>query len=202
MVSIIVPVHNTADYLHKCIESLRSQTLQQVEIILVDNLSVDGSSEICDEYAKTDKRIKVLHLSIAGLSIARNAGMRIASAPYIGFVDSDDYVEPAMFEKMLDAMVQSDAEIAYCNFLLEYEFKPNESPYRNSGDIVIRDPKNVLQDMMMEKLVVLLVQSFIKVISDIITIPRGENYEDRLVMYEWVALCNKVVWVDSPFIIM
>ena len=56
-----------------------------------------------------------------------------------------------MFEKMLDAMVQSDAEIAYCNFLLEYEFKPNESPYRNSGDIVIRDPKNVLQDMMMEK---------------------------------------------------
>ena len=99
MVSIIVPVHNTADYLHKCIESLRSQTLQQVEIILVDNLSVDGSSEICDEYAKTDKRIKVLHLSIAGLSIARNAGMRIASAPYIGFVDSDDYVEPAMFEK-------------------------------------------------------------------------------------------------------
>ena len=81
MVSIIVPVHNTADYLHKCIESLRSQTLQQIEIILVDNLSVDGSSEICDEYAKIDKRIKVLHLSIAGLSIARNAGMRIASAP-------------------------------------------------------------------------------------------------------------------------
>ena len=78
MVSIIVPVHNTADYLHKCIESLRSQTLQQIEIILVDNLSVDGSSEICDEYAKIDKRIKVLHLSIAGLSIARNAGMRIA----------------------------------------------------------------------------------------------------------------------------
>ena len=90
MVSIIVPVHNTADYLHKCIESLRSQTLQQIEIILVDNLSVDGSSEICDEYARIDKRIKVLHLSIAGLSIARNAGMRIASAPYTGFVDSDD----------------------------------------------------------------------------------------------------------------
>ena len=65
MVSIIVPVHNTADYLHKCIESLRSQTLQQIEIILVDNLSVDGSSEICDEYAKIDKRIKVLPLSIA-----------------------------------------------------------------------------------------------------------------------------------------
>ena len=117
LVSIIVPVHNTADYLHKCIESLRSQTLQQIEIILVDNLSVDGSSEICDEYAKIDKRIKVLHLSIAGLSIARNAGMRIASAPYIGFVDSDDYVEPAMFEKMLDAMVQSDMNLNQTSLL-------------------------------------------------------------------------------------
>ena len=200
MVSIIVPVHNTADYLHKCIESLRSQTLQQIEIILVDNLSVDGSSEICDEYAKIDKRIKVLHLSIAGLSIARNAGMRIASAPYIGFVDSDDYVEPAMFEKMLDAMVQSDAEIAYCNFLLEYEFKPNESPYRNSGDIVIRDPKNVLQDMMMEKVSCSACTKLYK--SGFLTslqFPEGKNYEDRLVMYEWVALCKKVVWVDSPF---
>ena len=200
LVSIIVPVHNTADYLHKCIESLRSQTLQQIEIILVDNLSVDGSSEICDEYAKIDKRIKVLHLSIAGLSIARNAGMRIASAPYIGFVDSDDYVEPAMFEKMLDAMVQSDAEIAYCNFLLEYEFKPNESPYRNSGDIVIRDPKNVLQDMMMEKVSCSACTKLYK--SDFLTslqFPEGKNYEDRLVMYEWVALCKKVVWVDSPF---
>lgn len=195
-----MPVHNTADYLHKCIESLRSQTLQQIEIILVDNLSVDGSSEICDEYAKIDKRIKVLHLSIAGLSIARNAGMRIASAPYIGFVDSDDYVEPAMFEKMLDAMVQSDAEIAYCNFLLEYEFKPNESPYRNSGDIVIRDPKNVLQDMMMEKVSCSACTKLYK--SDFLTslqFPEGKNYEDRLVMYEWVALCKKVVWVDSPF---
>ena len=178
MVSIIVPVHNTADYLHKCIESLRSQTLQQIEIILVDNLSVDGSSEICDEYAKIDKRIKVLHLSIAGLSIARNAGMRIASAPYIGFVDSDDYVEPAMFEKMLDAMVQSDAEIAYCNFLLEY----------------------VLQDMMMEKVSCSACTKLYK--SGFLTslqFPEGKNYEDRLVMYEWVALCKKVVWVDSPF---
>lgn len=125
---------------------------------------------------------------------------RIASAPYIGFVDSDDYVEPAMFEKMLDAMVQSDAEIAYCNFLLEYEFKPNESPYRNSGDIVIRDPKNVLQDMMMEKVSCSACTKLYK--SGFLTslqFPEGKNYEDRLVMYEWVALCKKVVWVDSPF---
>ena len=104
------------------------------------------------------------------------------------------------FEKMLDAMVQSDAEIAYCNFLLEYEFKPNESPYRNSGDIVIRDSKNVLQDMMMEKVSCSACTKLYK--SGFLTslqFPEGKNYEDRLVMYEWVALCKKVVWVDSPF---
>ena len=86
------------------------------------------------------------------------------------------------------------------DFLLEYEFKPNESPYRNSGDIVIRDPKNVLQDMMMEKVSCSACTKLYK--SDFLTslqFPEGKNYEDRLVMYEWVALCKKVVWVDSPF---
>ena len=96
LVSIIIPVHNTVSYLHKCVESIRNQTLKQIEIILVDNLSVDGSSDLCDEYALIDSRIKVLHLPIAGLSIARNAGMQVATAPYIGFIDSDDYIDSVM----------------------------------------------------------------------------------------------------------
>lgn len=199
-VSIIVPIHNTADYLHKCIESLRNQTLQQIEIILVDNLSTDGSSEICDEYAKIDHRIKALHLSVAGLSIARNAGMRVASAPYIGFIDSDDYIEPTMYQDMLAAIVKNDAEIAYCNFLLEYENKPDESPYQNSGNVYVRNPKEVLQDMMMEKVSCSACTKLYR--SDFLAplqFPEGKNYEDRLVMYEWVALCKKVVWVDNPF---
>ena len=97
-VSVIIPVHNTAPYLRRCIESVRNQTLKDIEIILVDNLSTDDSPSICDEYANIDSRVKVLHLDEAGLSIARNAGIEIATAPYIGFIDSDDYIEPTMYE--------------------------------------------------------------------------------------------------------
>ena len=78
LISIIIPIHNTAGYLERCIESVRNQTLKELEIILVDNLSIDESPLICDEYEKLDSRIKVLHLSVAGPSVARNAGIKIA----------------------------------------------------------------------------------------------------------------------------
>ena len=199
-ISVIVPVYKVEPYIRKCVDSILGQTFSDIQVILVDDGSPDQCGKICDEYAKQDNRVEVIHKENGGLSDARNAGMKVATGDLITFVDSDDYVEPAMFEKMLDAMVQSDAEIAYCNFLLEYEFKPNESPYRNSGDIVIRDPKNVLQDMMMEKVSCSACTKLYK--SGFLTslqFPEGKNYEDRLVMYEWVALCKKVVWVDSPF---
>ena len=87
LVSVVIPVHNTAPYLHKCVESVRNQSLKEIEIILVENMSTDNSAEICDEYAKMDSRIKVLHLSVAGLCVARNAGIDVATAPYIGFAE-------------------------------------------------------------------------------------------------------------------
>lgn len=117
-VSVIIPIHNTAPYLRRCIESVRNQTLKDIEIILVDNLSTDDSPSICDEYANIDSRVRVLHLDEAGLSIARNAGIEIATAPYIGFIDSDDYIEPTMYENMLSAMVQNKVYMVYCNFAL------------------------------------------------------------------------------------
>ncbi|MEG2151311.1 MAG: glycosyltransferase family 2 protein, partial [Bacteroidaceae bacterium] len=131
-ISIIIPVHNTAIYLHKCVESVRNQSLKDIEIILVDNLSTDGSSELCDEYALIDSRIKVLHLSIAGPSVARNAGINIATSQYIGFVDSDDYVEPNMYQDMLSALLENQAEMVYCNFCYEYEDKYTENSFTNS----------------------------------------------------------------------
>ena len=200
LVSIVVPVHNTADYLNKCVDSLRNQTLNEIEIILVDNLSTDGSSEICDEHASIDSRIKVLHLPVAGLSIARNAGMDVANAPYIGFIDSDDYVEPDMFEEMVNALKQNDVEIAYCNFVLEYDSKSAESPYQNSGIIYLRSSRKVLEEMLLDKVSCSACTKLYR--SDFLTslrFPEGKNYEDRLVMYEWISLCKKIVWVDKPF---
>lgn len=85
-VAIIIPVHNTAAYLKRCVESVRNQTLKDIEIILVDNLSSDGSAQICDDYVLVDSRIRTLHLTVAGLSVARNAGIAASVAPYIGLL--------------------------------------------------------------------------------------------------------------------
>ena len=150
-VSVIIPVHNTAPYLERCVESVRNQTLKNIEIILVENKSQDNSPVLCDEYARRDPRIKVLHLSIAGLSIARNAGLKIASAPYVGFIDSDDYISETMFQDLLDAISSSQAEMAYCNFCYEYEDGKIETVYTDSGHTCIRQPKEVIEDIICEK---------------------------------------------------
>lgn len=198
-VSIIVPVHNTAGYLHKCVESLRNQSLENIEIILVDNLSNDGSSEICDEYARIDSRVKVLHLSIADLSYARNEALKVISGEYVGFIDSDDYIDPTMFEEMLAAMVDHQADFVYCNFLLESEKDGIESPYLNSGKIYVKSKINFLKEVIWEKTSCSVCNKLFR--ADFFasrSFPEGKVFEDRYVMNEWTISCDKIVWVDKP----
>ena len=112
-VSIIVPVYKTKETLEKCVNSLLEQTLQEIEIILVDDGSPDESGEMCDSFSK-DPRVHVVHKENGGLSSARNAGLKIASGDYIGFVDSDDYVHPEMFYKLYDRIEKDKSEICIC----------------------------------------------------------------------------------------
>lgn len=100
LISIIVPVYNVEKYLPQCLDSIMVQTYTNLEIILVDDGSTDNGGHICDEYAKSDSRIKVIHKQNAGLSAARNLGLDIAHGEYIGFVDSDDWIEPTMYEDL------------------------------------------------------------------------------------------------------
>lgn len=199
-VSVIVPVHNTAQYLRRCVESIRSQTLKDIEIILVDNASDDDSPLICDEYAKIDSRIKVLHLSEAGLSIARNAGIEIASAPYIGFIDSDDYIEPMMYEHMLTAMVQNEVDMVYCNFCFEYEDGRVEQMYPNTGNVCVRNSKDVQRDIILEKVSS---SSCTKLYSrnffNSHRFPVGMFFEDHATIYWWIGICDKIVWIDTAY---
>lgn len=97
-VSVIVPVYNVEPYLRQCLDSIVSQTLKDIEIILIDDGSTDGSGEICDEYKREDHRIRVIHKVNEGLSAARNDGIDASTAPYIMFVDGDDWVEPEFCE--------------------------------------------------------------------------------------------------------
>lgn len=112
-VSIIVPVYKTKETLEKCVNSLLEQTLQEIEIILVDDGSPDESGEICDSFCE-DPRVHVVHKENGGLSSARNAGLEIASGDYIGFVDSDDYVHPEMFYKLYDRIEKDKSDICIC----------------------------------------------------------------------------------------
>lgn len=110
-VSVIVPVYNTEAYLEQCMESITKQTLREIEIILVDDGSKKACAELCDALAKTDTRIKVIHKENQGLGMARNSGMKVACGTYIGFVDSDDYIDLSMYESLYNAAAAHDADI-------------------------------------------------------------------------------------------
>lgn len=112
LVSVIVPIYNVAPYLSACIESIVSQTYQNLEILLVDDGSLDRSGKICDDYAEKDKRIKVIHKQNGGVSTARNSGMDAAAGEYLCFVDGDDYVMPDYVEYLLDLCVRHCAQIS------------------------------------------------------------------------------------------
>lgn len=111
-VSIVVPVYNTEKYLKECIDSLTAQTLKDIEIIIVDDGSKEGCANLCDELKNSDNRIKVIHKENEGLGLTRNAGILAASGEYVGFVDSDDYVDSVMFESLYNAAAKNGADIA------------------------------------------------------------------------------------------
>lgn len=114
LVSIIVPIYNVEEYLNCCVESIVNQTYSNLEIILVDDGSPDNCPKICDEWAEKDNRIKVVHKENGGLSDARNAGLEVATGEIVSFIDSDDWIEPNMFETMLNRMIEDDSDIVSC----------------------------------------------------------------------------------------
>lgn len=115
-VSMIVPIYNKEPYLKQCIDSILHQTYQNLEIILIDDGSIDNSFSICKEYAKKDKRIKLYHQENKGVSEARNKGLKHATGEYLSFVDADDFIEPNMIENMLKKLKTQQSDIVVCNF--------------------------------------------------------------------------------------
>lgn len=115
LLSVIVPVYNTKKYIRKCIDSILAQTYENYELILVDDGSTDGSSEICDEYARTHEKISVIHKENCGLLHTRKVGFNKACGEYISYVDSDDYIDSEMYEYMVGKLCEYNADIAICN---------------------------------------------------------------------------------------
>lgn len=147
LLSVIVPIYNTAAYLSKCLDSIIGQTYSNLEIILVDDGSPDNSGEICDEYAQKDARIRVIHQPNKGLSGARNSGLDMATGEYIAFADSDDYMKPTMYEKLISAAVKENADMVIDDFYMilesglsrKHNGLDNSTPQTKIKDMFLRD---------------------------------------------------------------
>ena len=120
-ISVIVPVYNVEDLLPRCIESIMAQTKKNIEIILVDDGATDRSGAICDDYGKKDARIQVVHKTNGGLTSAWKAGAAAASGAYLGFIDSDDWIDADMYECMWESAVKYDSDIVVCGLVFDYE---------------------------------------------------------------------------------
>ena len=116
LISIVVPAYNVEKYIDRCLESILNQSFQDYEVLLIDDGSTDHTPELCDEWAKKDSRISVTHKNNGGLSSARNAGVRIAVGKYIGFVDSDDTIEPMMYEVLVNYAEEYHVDFVMCNY--------------------------------------------------------------------------------------
>ena len=124
LISVIVPIYNMEPLLPRCLDSLAAQTLRDLEIICVDDGSTDGSGGIVRKYASGDSRFRLITQENSGRAEARNAGIRAAAAPYLGFADPDDYVEPDMYERLYRLAEETGADMVQCSYS---PFLPAES---------------------------------------------------------------------------
>lgn len=190
LISVIVPVYNVESYVAECIESIQNQTYMNLEIILVNDGSTDASGDICDKYAAYDERIQVIHKENAGVSAARNTGIESANGDYIGFVDSDDYIAPTMYEDMLKLMVEHDLDIIECT-----AFRNNGDTNIegcNDGSLEIFNRDEALKMAMYDCFVAVWSQLYKRrVISDV-RFPVGRKFEDSAVSYLFIANTKRV----------
>ncbi len=143
-ISVIVPVYGVEKVLARCVDSILGQTYENLEILLVDDGSPDGCPQICEEYAKVSPKVRVLHKKNGGLTSAWKAGVRASTGELIGFVDSDDWIEPDMYERLFQELTRQDADMAMAGLVFDYE-DPGYPPRRetNRMDMTVYDRKEL-----------------------------------------------------------
>ena len=201
-ISVIVPIYNVEKYLEKCINSITNQTYENLEIILVDDGSPDRCGEMCDEYSKRDKRIKVIHKENGGLSDARNAGIEAATGDYIAFVDSDDYIREDMYEKLYKALKNNNADMSICNF--KYVSDDGSDQFDNDN-LPIKDEilsgMFILNEQMKKTKcwywVVAWNKLYKRELFSGIRYPVGKIHEDEFIIHRLLLKCQNVACVSD-----
>ena len=196
MISIIVPVYKVEEFLPQCIESIINQTYRDIEVILIDDGSPDNCGTICEEYAKRDKRIRVFHKENGGLSEARNYGIVRATGEYVGFVDSDDWIEPNMYEVLVNIAKEKQADIVGCSFFFEYPKKTLarkiiEKDFDNNIELC----KALIYD---EVDTSLWTKLYHKSCFENVIFPNGHVSEDIVTMYQFFLNVKSVVTISKP----
>lgn len=199
-VSIIVPVHNTAAYLEKCVESLQNQTLKDIEIILVENASTDRSLELCHTLADADSRIKVMHLEKGDLSHARNNGLTLAESDYVAFMDSDDTVLPDMYATLLDIALKDNLDIVYSNIVKVYDNRPPKYIYTEDGSVSVMTSKEMLVQNFTHKINVNACTMIARrSLFDNLKFPEDMYFEDRAFTFRLINAAQKVGYINKAF---
>lgn len=181
-ISVIVPIYNVEKYLDKCVQSIRNQTFTDLEIILVDDGSPDRCGEMCDAYAREDLRIRVIHKENGGLSDARNAGIDAARGKYLGFVDSDDYIEADMYEMLHSMIVQENADVAICGVYDHYATSVNSSDTSTDFTIRVLNTEEVIALTLNGLAVSSCTKLYKKGLFSQLKFPIGKNWEDAHIM--------------------
>ena len=201
MISVIVPVYKVESYLNRCVQSIVDQTYTNLEIILVDDGSPDNCPAICDAWAERDNRIKVIHKPNGGLSDARNAGMAAATGEYIAFVDSDDWINPEMYEKLLDRMVLTGSDIVSCDAIRIWDdCTQNRTMIHVKGDFVM-DRTDAMRAFIRSTCLMQPVWNKLYKASQIKSIPfeKGKVHEDEFWSWRVVALASRVATVEGAY---
>ncbi len=197
LVTVIIPVYNVEKYIKKCIDSVITQTYKTLEIILIDDGSLDDCGKICDSYTKIDSRIKVIHKINEGQAVARNVGLDIAKGDYIFFVDSDDYILPNAIYEMLKAIIKNKADLVICGVINDHVFAKKECPKLNKAKVYNKE----------ELIISFLTEPYIRGTlcnklykSSLFTTRRFSPIrarEDVELLYKLYGDCNKAVYIPK-----
>lgn len=192
-ISVIVPVFNVAGYLRQCVDSILSQDYGNLEVILIDDGSTDGSGEICDRYAALDSRVRAIHQKNGGAAAAKNAGLRLATGEYLAFADSDDYLEPDAYGFLMKALLETGADAVQGSFREVYRNRAEEQRISEEilegYDYLLRFPKDFSCALLWNKL-------YRRALFDGVFFEEGHKIDDEYFTYQGFLQPRKVVRMD------
>lgn len=199
--SVIVPVYKVEKYIHKCVDSILNQTFTDFELILVDDGSPDKCGEICDEYAKKDARVRVIHQINKGIAFTRNLGIKEAQCEYISFIDSDDYILPEMFYTMIEIMEEDKSiDITVCDVNLFYDNNEKNliRQYQNINNN--SQEKELKEKFLLDKYPNYLANKiFRKKLFKNISMPEGIVFEDLYIMPSLIVAAERLYYIAEGF---